>query len=84
MRNPNANVALTVGGVVIAAEQLAQTYLDAHIGPFWSKAIVGAAVYVVLLIGRDGVQGALRRILAVARAIWKGQAVSKSPAPPAA
>lgn len=80
-RNPNANVAITVGGALIAVEQLAQNYLGAHLGPFWSKAIVTAGVYVVLLVGCDGVKGALARLKGVAKSLWAGSKPTASSAP---
>lgn len=76
MKNPNAVAAVVSSQAALAVEQLAATYLNSSVGPFWSQEIMAAAVAVVLYIGRDGIKGALLKVKATARSLWSPPAAA--------
>lgn len=81
MKNPNAMATLTAGSLVLSLEQLGQDYVNVHLGPFWSKAVLVAVSTIVLYVGRDGLKGCLNRVVDVARAVWTGPAAKRPTTP---
>lgn len=77
MKNPNANVAGLTFAVSEAVTFIAKHYTHLHLSNYWSQAITGALVYAVLFVGRDGIKGALARVLNGSKVVWSGQAVAK-------
>jgi len=75
MQNPNAVAALVSSQAAVALEQLAENYLDVHVGNFWSKEIIATGIVGVLYVGRHGLKAALGKVVSTAKSIW---------APPAA
>jgi hypothetical protein len=75
--HPNAFASLAAWGLSFATQWLIQRYAHAGVSEGWKQTINGAAIFVVLLIGREGIKGALVRLWAAAKTLWHG-----SPKPP--
>lgn len=84
MNHPNALAALATSTIVLGGEQMLETYSSTHLGPFWSKALVGAVTTVVLYIGRKGIKGSLATLFGTIKAIWSGPAGAPPETPAAA
>lgn len=82
MENPNAVAALVSSQAAVAVEQLGETYLNAHIGPFWSKEIIAAVTITVLYVGRHGIKAALVKVWATAKNLWSPSSTTDNPGTP--
>jgi hypothetical protein len=72
MNNPNALAALMVSQAAVAAESFSSNYLNASVGPVWSREIVSAGVVAVLYVGREGLRKALVQVGGTVKRVWSG------------
>lgn len=76
MKNPNAFAAAAAGGITEGVQWLIGTYAHAKLSLYWSGLLDTSLISLVLLVGRDGVVGALKRGLSFLKV---GIAGSKPP-----
>lgn len=74
MKNPNAFAAAVAGGIVTGVQWLLGTYAHTKLSLYWSGLLDTSAISLVLLIGRDGVWGAVKRGLVFLKSGFSGTA----------
>lgn len=70
MKNRNAIATLIATKLVEAVQAVLTVYFHKSLPAFWQTELTSDAAVGVLYVGKDGIKGALLRVVALAKRVW--------------